>query len=417
MSYIEVAGKRRLFGEINLQGSKNSALPILAASVIADGVSVIHNCPMISDVFAAIEILRELGCKIKIEGNTVIVDSSFADNHCISYDLMRKMRSSIVFLGAVVSRFKAARLSFPGGCELGPRPIDIHISALRDLGVEITERHGVIDCSLKKQIVGKNIHLCFPSVGATENIILAAVISKGTTVIKNAAREPEIIDLAAFLNSCGAKIYGAGESEICIHGVERLYGTEHIVISDRIAAVTYMAAAAVTLGDVVLNNIDSRFLNPVLPAFLCSGCIIKEEPHRIRIQNRNRLKCVPIIRTMPYPGFPTDAQPLFLSMMTTACGSSMFIETIFQCRYKFAGELQKFGADIKIEGNVAVVNGVDTLYGVRAESTDLRGGAAVLIAALCAEGKSRIFGTEHIYRGYENIEDNLTGIGACIKRM
>ncbi len=414
LSYIEVIGKRRLCGEIDLQGSKNSALPILAATVICGGECVLHNCPMISDVCAAIEILRELGCRIKTEESTVIIDSAMADKPCISYDLMRKMRSSIVFLGAMLSRFKTARLSFPGGCELGPRPIDIHISAIKALGVTVNEKHGILDCTVKTRIKGTDIHLDFPSVGATENIMLTSVISNGTTVIKNAAREPEIIDLAEFLNSCGAKIKGAGESEITVTGVDRLFGTEHRVISDRIAAVTYMCAAAVTNGDVLLNKTDVCYLTPVLQSFENSGCRISYDNNKIRLIGNDRLCCVPSIRTMPYPGFPTDAQPLLLAMMTVANGSSMFIETIFQCRYKFVGELRKFGADIKVEGNVAVVNGVKGLYGARVDCTDLRGGAAVLIAALCAEGKSEIYCPEHIYRGYENIEENLCFLGADV---
>ena len=416
MSYIEVIGKHRICGEIDLQGSKNSALPILAATVICDGECILHNCPMISDVYAAIEILKEIGCKIKIEGNTVIVDPTTADKHFISYDLMRKMRSSIIFLGAMISRFKAARLSFPGGCELGPRPIDMHISALKTLGVSVNEKHGYLDCVVENAVKGASIHLDFPSVGATENIILTTVLSSGTTVIENAAREPEIIDLANFLNSCGAKIKGAGESRITIIGVKKIFGTEHTVISDRIAAVTYLCCAAVTNGDVLLNKVDVPFVNPVLQSFETCGCRVSYDEKRIRLTGTERLSGVSCIRTMPYPGFPTDAQPLILSMMTVANGTSMFVETIFQCRYKFVGELRKFGADIKVEGNVAVVKGVNKLYGARVDCTDLRGGAAVLIAALCAQGKSKIYYPEHIYRGYENLESNLKMLGADISK-
>lgn len=417
LSYIEVIGGQKLEGSLDIQGSKNSSLPILAATVLCRGISVIHNCPVISDVTAAIEILRELGCNVTVEGNTVVVDSTYAHHYGISYELMKKMRSSIVFLGAVVSRFGHAKLCFPGGCELGPRPIDIHISSLKTLGVDITEKHGFIDCKINKALTGGSVLLPIPSVGATENIILASVVSKGITIIKNAAREPEIVDLCNFLNKSGAKISGAGESEIEIIGSDRLYGCEHSVISDRIAAATYLAAAAATGGYICLKNVDVKHLSPIIPVFSEAGCNVTTGEREISVSSNQRLRSVSNVRTMPYPGFPTDAQPLIMAMLAKSYGTTMFIETIFQSRYKHVSELAKFGADIKVEGRVAVLNGVDNLYGAIADSTDLRGGAAAVIAALSAEGKSEIRSTEHIYRGYENIEKNLSDLGAKIKAV
>ena len=417
MSNIMIEGPRCIGGSIRVQGAKNSALPLLAAALIGEGESIIHNCPDLSDVEAAINILVQLGCKVKREGSTVVIDSTSFNCSEIPDELMREMRSSIVFLGAIIARCDVARLSFPGGCELGPRPIDLHISGLRQLGAKIEENHGYLECSRDERLKGCEIDLALPSVGATENIMLAASTAEGTTVIRNAAREPEISDLADFLNGCGAKIHGAGESSVVIEGVERLHGTEHTVIPDRIVAATYMAAAAATRGHITLNDVIPAHLYPVIPVFTEAGCEISVSGRELTLIAPRRLKAVKMVRTMAHPGFPTDAQPPVMAMLTVAEGNSMFVENIFENRYKHVGELTRLGAHIKVEGKVAVVEGVPGLYGANVEAGDLRGGAALLVAALAAEGRTAISGIKHIDRGYEKIVENFSRLGADLVRL
>ena len=418
MPNLIINGGRMLRGEINLQGAKNSVLPVLAATILCEGESVIHNCPNLSDVLSTIEILNFLGCETKFEGESLIVNSKNANKTKVPEIYMRKMRSSITFLGALISKMKKAELSLPGGCELGPRPIDLHFSGLCQLGMTLEESHGEIKCSTRRGLVGCNIALSFPSVGATENLILAASKAKGITTITNAAREPEIEDLANYLNKCGAKIEGAGGGVIKIEGVKKLYGTEHSIIPDRIAAITYMAAAAVTAGDVLINRVNTEHLSSVIPVFEESGCIVEVlNNEKIRIIAPGKLLSNKIIRTMPYPGFPTDAQAPVMAMLSVAEGSSMIVENIFESRYKHVGELLRLGADIKVEGRTAIVNGVKRLSGAQVKATDLRGAAALVVAGLCAEGETKISGLKHIDRGYEDIEGNLSKIGANIKRI
>ncbi len=416
MSIINIEGPSKLVGEIKVQGAKNSALPLLSACVLVKGVSVIHNCPKLTDVNAAVKILESLNCKCKKEGNTIIVDSTDVISRKIPNDLMREMRSSIVFLGAILGRCFEADLSFPGGCELGARPIDLHLMALRRLGVDISENQGYLKCSAPEGIVGNYISLSFPSVGATENVLLAAATAKGTTVLENAAREPEIIDLANFLIACGAKIQGAGESRIEIEGVETLHGCEYKVMADRIVAATYMAATAMTGGEVLFRDCPIIGVKSMLPIFEESGCKIIEGSDNIYISAPKKLKSLGRIRTMPFPGFPTDAQAPIMAMATVASGTSVFVENIFESRYKHAGELARLGAKINIEGKVAIVEGMDKLWGADLEARELRGGASLVIAALAAEGKSTVRGTEFIDRGYEDIEKSLKALGAKIYR-
>lgn len=416
MSKILIDGGKRLTGEISVHGAKNSALPVMAATFLCKGVSVIHNCPKLLDVEASLEILTHLGCKCEREGNTVTVDATAVTGNDVPDDLMREMRSSIVFLGAIAGRCSAAKLSFPGGCELGPRPIDLHLSSLRQMGLEINEDHGYLDCMVNGRMHGAVINLSLPSVGATENIILAASTSAGTTVIHNAAREPEISDLADFLNSAGAKIHGAGSSTVEIVGVEELKGTEHTVIPDRIIAATYMAAAAVTKGCVVLKDVILSHLAPVMSSFEAAGCEIACDGRNLKIIAPARLHRIPTVRTLAYPGFPTDAQPPVMAMTTLAEGTSMFVENIFENRYKHVDELTRLGARIKVEGRVAVVEGVKLLSGAPVSATDLRGGAALIVAGLAARGVTVIDNVRHIDRGYEDIEKNLAQIGASIRR-
>jgi UDP-N-acetylglucosamine 1-carboxyvinyltransferase len=417
MPKLVINGARKLQGEIRIHGAKNSTLPLMAASLVCGGKCVLHNCPSLSDVDTAIRILHHLGCSVTCSTGEVEIDPLPADRFDIPDHLMREMRSSIIFLGAIVSRMGKALLSFPGGCELGPRPIDLHLSALRKMGVTIDESHGCLDCSVPDGLKGANINLSFPSVGATENIIIAAVLAKGETVITNAAREPEIWDLADFLNSCGAKIRGAGGSTIFIEGVSSLSGCEHRVIPDRIAAATYLAAAAATGSKLTVSNIIPEHLEPVFPAFEESGCRLELEGDRVRITAPDRLNRIRNVRTMPYPGFPTDAQAPVMAMTSIADGTSIFVENIFESRYKHVGELMRLGAHIKVEGRVAVVEGVSHLSGACVEATDLRGGAALVVAGLAAHGATEICGLHHLDRGYEFMEENLASLGADIKRI
>lgn len=417
MSKLIVEGKNRLSGELSIQGAKNSALPILASTILCKGENIIHNCPMLSDVYATIKILEYLGCRVKIDNNLLIVDSTNINRFDIPDNLMREMRSSIVFLSAIASRMGRAKLSFPGGCELGPRPIDLHLKALRQMGLSISEEGGFLDCESKKGLFGSKIALSFPSVGATENIILAAVLAKGTTIITNAAREPEIVDLASYLNSCGAKIFGAGEGTVTIEGVLNLRAAEHRVIPDRIAAVTFMSAVAIAKGEAKLNNINSDYLDQIIPMFEEAGCNIHCEKNSVSIKSKDKLKAIKIVRTMPYPGFPTDAQAPIMAMTTLSKGTSVFVENIFESRYKHVGELHRLGANIKVEGKVAVVEGVGKLSGAVVEAPDLRGGAALVVAALAAEGTSEVKNLHYIDRGYEKIEEDLKSLGANIRRI
>lgn len=417
MERFLIRGSERLRGEYDVQGAKNSALPILAATLLYGGTTVLKNCPQLSDVTAAIKILKYLGCEVTIEKDTVTINSDNVQKSEIPQELMHEMRSSIVFLGALISRMQKAHIYFPGGCELGPRPIDLHISSLKKLGVTITEEYGSLSCHLKKQLAGTKISLSFPSVGATENIIIASVMAKGETVIHNAAQEPEIIDLANYLISRGAKIKDAGKSTVIIEGVSTLTDTTYTVMSDRIVAATYLCGAAITGGDITLNSINTDDIEGVLPILEQVGCKMDIYSDRIHLVGPSIIRPVKNIRTMPYPGFPTDAQAPIMALLCLSSGTSMFVENIFENRYKHAGELIRMGADIKIEGKVAVVAGVKKLYGAQVTATDLRGGAALCIAALAADSYTTVGDIYHIDRGYESIETALKALGADIKRI
>lgn len=413
---LKMEGPGKLLGEITVQGAKNSTLPLLAATLLCNSEAVLHNCPMLSDVDTAVRILRTLGCRVRREGHTLTVDPTQLTGDEIPESLMREMRSSIVFLGAIVSRLGKARLSFPGGCELGPRPIDLHLAALRKMGLHIREDHGCLECHVPGRLTGCSLSLSFPSVGATENIMLAAVCARGTTILSNAAREPEIRDLAEFLNACGGKVSGAGGSVIVIEGVESLSGCEHTVIPDRIVAATYLAAAASTGGRLLLRGARPDHLQLVLPVFEEAGCGLQIGEDALEIQAPQRLHAVKNVRTMPYPGFPTDAQAPILAMACLADGTSVFVENIFESRYKHTGELLRLGANIKVEGRVAVVEGVPRLSGAPVQAPDLRGGAALVVAGLAAEGVTELTGLHHLDRGYEDLEANLRSAGARIWR-
>ncbi len=414
MSLFRIEGGHRLNGEITLQGSKNSALPILAASLLIDGQTILHNCPDLSDVKAAINILQSLGCKCRYDKTDVYIDSSSVVCNTVPDKLMREMRSSVVFLGAILARCSTASITAPGGCELGPRPIDLHLKAIKELGFSVDESLGVIKCARCEFPERIELSLDFPSVGATENIILASVLSKSTVVLHNAAREPEICDLADFLNKSGGKIKGAGTGKIEICGVDKLNSVEHTVIPDRIAAATYMSAAAVTRGSVYIKNVNIEHIKSIISSFREIGCKIQCCDNRLKIATPAKLNRIKSLRSTVYPGFPTDAGPLLISTLVSASGTSTFVETIFENRFNYIGELKRLGADIKTYDRVAVVEGVPRLYGAKLSSTDLRGGAAVVIAALCAEGISTVDKIHHIERGYEDIVGVLSSLNAKI---
>ncbi|MBD5081305.1 MAG: UDP-N-acetylglucosamine 1-carboxyvinyltransferase [Ruminococcaceae bacterium] len=415
---IIISGGKRLEGEIAVQGAKNGALPLFAAAALCGGESVLHNCPKLSDCDSACRILECIGCKCKREKNTVTVDSSVIGSVEVPTHLMREMRSSIIFLGAILTRCKSCRLSFPGGCELGPRPIDFHLAALREMGAEIEEKHGFLDCTAPSGLHGAKITLSFSSVGATENIMLAASLAEGVTEIHNAAREPEITDLASFINKCGGKVSGAGGSTVTIEGVEKLRPCEHKIMPDRIAAATYLCCAAVSGGELILTETDHNDLRPVTAVLEQMGCRIYSYGQSNMFINAKKPLISPgTVRTNVHPGFPTDAQPPLMALTTLAAGTTVFVENIFENRFKHASELARLGARISVEGKVAVVTGVKNLSGAELMATDLRGGAALITAALGAEGVSRISGLSHIDRGYENIEGVLRSVGADIKRM
>ncbi|MBU5626335.1 UDP-N-acetylglucosamine 1-carboxyvinyltransferase [Oscillibacter sp. MSJ-2] len=416
MGILLVDGGRTLQGQVEVQGAKNSVLPILAATILACGQCVIKHCPRLRDVDASIQILRHLGCSAQWESGALVVDTAQMNCCSIPDELMREMRSSVIFLGAVLARCGQAELSYPGGCELGPRPIDLHLTALRALGADIEDRGGTLRCQAEK-LCGTEIVLSLPSVGATENAILAACGAEGTTVICNAAREPEIMDLQEFLVKCGARIHGAGSSTVTVEGGRPLHGCVHRCIADRIAAATLLSAVAAAGGEAVLTGVDYRQLSTVTAALSEAGCRIRSQNSTISIARRDRLHCIRPVRTAPYPGFPTDAQAVLMAALLRSAGATVFVENIFENRYRHVDELARMGADIRVEGRVAVVCGVESLHGATLRSTDLRGGAALCVAALAAQGQSEIGELHHIDRGYEDIARDLRALGASVRRV
>ena len=414
MKKIIISGKRKLQGEVSIHGAKNAVLPILCASILCEDKVVLHNCPKLSDVNNTLSILESLGCQTQSFENTIeIIPSKYIDT-TINEEYMSKMRSSILFLSGCIAREGKANLSLPGGCELGPRPIDIHIKCFEKMGVNIIEKRGVLNCSCNR-LQGAHLNLPFPSVGATENVMILASKAEGITIIRNAAREPEIKDLAEFLNKCGAQIKGAGTDKITIKGVKKLNGCEHTIISDRIEASTYMAFCAVTGGDLLIKDVQTEFIQPVVYAFRESGCKTEFYKNSLRITAPKRLARVNRVKTLVYPGFPTDSVMNLMAMCAVAKGTSVFEETIFQNRFNSAQELNKMGAQIKVYDRIAVVEGVEELFGAEVKATDLRGGAALVCAGLCANSTTTISQTSHIYRGYENLVENLKKLGADIK--
>ena len=416
MAYFKVTGGVPLKGAVTVHGAKNSVLPILSAALLLRGESVIHNCPRLSDVENTVRILRYLGADVKREGDTVTVNSEALTHTDIPESLMKEMRSSIIFLGALAARCQTACVYLPGGCEIGLRPIDMHLEGLKALHYSVFFDGSNICLDGRNAQAGRVV-LPFPSVGATENLILSAVYLKGKTTIINAAREPEIEDLCQFLNAAGADIKGALTPVIEINGASLLQSAEHTVIPDRIEAATLMCAAAITRGEVMLRHICLRHLAPVISVFQQAGCDMRLDKTGVTVKADKRPKRVKHIETMTYPGFPTDCQAPVCAMLTTARGTSVITETVFENRMMHVPQLCRFGADIAVRDRVAIISGVKTLHAADAVCTDLRGGAAVMLAALAAEGASVIRNIHHIDRGYENMEDTLNSIGASVVRI
>ncbi|KNF09920.1 UDP-N-acetylglucosamine 1-carboxyvinyltransferase MurA [Gottschalkia purinilytica] len=416
MSKYIIEGGKKLIGEVSIIGAKNAVLPILAATVINNNNNVIFNTPNLRDVDIMEKILLSIGCKVDRMDGVMSVDSRHISKIYIPEELVREMRSSIILMGAMISRFGEVTISYPGGCELGPRPIDLHLKALRQMGVSIEESHGHLHCKADN-LTGCDIQLDYPSVGATENIMLAAVKAKGVTVIRNAAREPEILDLQNFLNSIGCKVYGAGTSIIRIDGVEKFNGAEHTVIPDRIAAGTYMVASAITGGEVILKNIEVEHIQSMIAKLREVGCQIYTNCTALKIIGPKRVKAIENVQTLPYPGFPTDMQAQMMSLLSISNGTSVINETVFENRFKHAEELIRMGANIKTVGKVAVIQGVEGLTGAKVAAKDLRGGAALILAGLIANGVTEIENIYHIERGYDDIENKLKALDAKITKI
>ncbi|MEW6081392.1 MAG: UDP-N-acetylglucosamine 1-carboxyvinyltransferase [Bacillota bacterium] len=415
---LDIKGGHRLGGAVRVSGAKNAILPMLAATVLTKGQCLINDAPFLKDVSVMSQILRGLGARVSHEGGpggkTLWVDPSAIYNYEVGDLLTREMRSSIFLMGSLLGRLGRVRVAYPGGCDLGPRPIDLHLSGLRALGARLYERHGFIEAEAPR-LSGADIHLDFPSVGATENIMMAAVLAQGTTTIKNAAKEPEIVDLQNFLNSLGARVMGAGTDVIRVEGVESLGGTEYWVIPDRIETGTFMVAAAITRGDLMLENVIPEHVESVSAKMREAGVTVEEMPGGIRVRGTRRPTALDL-KTLPYPGFPTDMQPQFMALMSVAEGTSVVTETVFENRFKHAEELRRMGANVKVEGRAAVVKGVPHLSGAMVEATNLRSGAALVLAGLVAEGNTCVRGTCHIDRGYERLEEKLRCLGAVIDR-
>ncbi len=407
-----IEGGKRLEGTTYVSGSKNASLPIIAASILNAGITKLYNVPDIHDTKMMLKILEKLGCKVKKNNGRILIDSRNINNYEIPEELMQEMRSSVIIAGALISRKKKAIFTYPGGCDIGARPIDLHLKAFEKLGITVHEEFGYIKCETQN-LIGTDIQLDFPSVGATENIMLASVLANGTTQIINAAMEPEIIDLQNALNSMGAKIKGAGSNNIIIKGVEKLKNLSYNIIPDRIEAGTLLCMTAITGGNIVLKKVNPEHIQTLLNKLEEMGCKFKISKNEIIMQTPKKLRPVDI-KTLPYPGFPTDMQSIIAAVLTVAKGTSIVVENIFENRYKYASELIKMGAKITVEGKTEVIKGVKRLNKSTVKATDLRGGAALVTAALNAKGKTCVENVEYILRGYEKLEEKLKSLGANI---
>lgn len=416
MSKICVTGMRNLQGNIRTPGAKNAVLPMIAAALLTNEEVTLLDCPKLSDVRNMLAIMKMLGCSYECTDDAIHLDTAEANKWEMPEELAKELRSSIFMLGPVIARFRKACFTYPGGCEIGNRPIDLHIKGLRALNVDVLEEHGYIICD-GSRMHGADIHLDYPSVGATENIMMAAISAPGKTVIRNAAREPEIWDLQQLLVHMGAKIYGAGSSTILIEGGGQLHGVAHRMVPDRITAGTWMVAAAITGGEVTVENVQCEHLHSVLAKLRECDCKIDVTGSSVRVRGPERPKEMELIETMPYPGFPTDMQAQFFALASVADGTSIIVENVFENRFKHAGELIRMGGLCTVKDRMAIVRGVNKLTGAEVKARDLRGGAALVLAALRAEGRSVIDGAEYIDRGYECIEESLSRLGAQISRI
>ncbi|HBT20108.1 MAG TPA: UDP-N-acetylglucosamine 1-carboxyvinyltransferase [Peptococcaceae bacterium] len=405
-----IVGGASLEGEVSVSGAKNSALPIMAAALLSRGRTVLYGIPRLRDVMVMKKVLECLGAEVKYQGHCMEINASKLSSHEIPPDLTRKLRASNLIMGALLARVGKVTAAYPGGCDIGSRPMDLHLKGFQLLGAAVEERGGFIHAEFKKSPVGTEIYLDYPSVGATENIILSAVFARGKTIIKNAAREPEIVDLQNFLNKLGAVVKGAGTGTIVIEGVDELMEGEHEIIPDRIEAATFMAAGAITRGRVKINNIIPEHLEAVIIKLKETGVSVNVGCSSVEVHCEGPVNAVNI-KTLPYPGFPTDMQPQMMALLSLGEGTSIISETIFENRFKHALELSRMGADITVEGRIAVVKGVQKLSGTFVEATDLRAGAALILAGLAAEGVSVVENIRHIDRGYENIDLKLRTLG------
>jgi len=415
MDRYVITGKQRLEGRVRTSGAKNASLPLIAATIMAEGKTVLQGVPQLTDIINMTEVLKTLGCKTWFADNELVIDTSSLKESTVDEELMRKMRASNLILGPMIAKNGRVKISRPGGCAIGTRPMDQHIKGLKELGVLIHEKHGYIEAVAEK-LRGGEIYLDIPSVGATENIMMAAVLADGTTVIRNAAREPEIVDLQNLLNKMGAKVRGAGTHVIRIDGVKKLSCTEHAVIPDRIEAGTHMVAAVMTGGDIVVENVIPEHISPVIAKLRQGGAEVIPNGDSVRVKHKGRFRALDV-KTLAYPGFPTDMQPQFMALLTTAEGTSIVTETIFENRFQHVAELVRMGAKITIEGRAAVIHGVENLEGAFVEATDLRAGAALFLAALAAEEGTVLERVDHIDRGYENLEEKYRSLGAKLQRV
>lgn len=417
MEKLVIRGGVPLSGKVRVSGAKNSVLPIIAASLLASsGKGRIEDVPMLADVKTIVELIRYEGADAQWDGNALIVAADHLNNREAPYECVSKMRASFLIMGPLLARYGQARVALPGGCKIGTRPIDLHLKGFASMGASITRESGYVEARVKDKLKGAKIYLDYPSVGATENIMMAATMAEGITWIENAAEEPEIVDLANFLNAMGAKISGAGTKFIVIDGVAELKGCTHCIIPDRVEAGTYMVAAAMTGGDVMLENIILEHLQPVVAKLEEAGAKIYDNGDTIRIVGPEKI--LPVnLQTLPYPGFPTDMQAQMTALLTKAGGTSIITETVFENRFMHMDELVRMGADIKVEGRVAIIQGVNNLLGAKVQATDLRGGAALIIAALASAGETEVEAIYHIDRGYEGLEEKLRGLGADITRV
>ncbi|SFF76482.1 UDP-N-acetylglucosamine 1-carboxyvinyltransferase [Halobacillus alkaliphilus] len=417
MEKIIVRGGRQLNGTVKAEGAKNAVLPVIAASIIAsEGKSVLHEVPALADVTTINEVIRHMNADVKVDGNTVTVDASGDLETEAPIEYVRKMRASVLVLGPLLARYGHAKVALPGGCAIGSRPIDQHLKGFEAMGAEVTVGNGYIEAEVKGRLQGAKVYFDVPSVGATENVMMAAALAEGTTILENCAKEPEIVDLANYLNKMGGKVIGAGTETIRIEGVDKLIGATHTIIPDRVEAGTFMVAAAITGGNVLVKGAMREHLRSVISKMEEMGVTIKEEDDGLRVIGPEQLKATDI-KTMPHPGFPTDMQSQMMALMLNAKGTSVITETVFENRFMHVEEFRRMNAHLKIEGRNVIVEGPSSLQGAEVAATDLRAGAALILAGLVADGYTRVTELKHLDRGYVDFSDKLAGLGADIERV